>query len=110
MGNMTKKRGSVSIGLIQGKDFGSKQANLEFTLEQIKALANQGAQIICTQELFNTSYFCSEQNTRNFDLAESIPGETSEIFSRLAKELGGRSVSKLRLISNFSATGIKSII
>lgn len=88
MGNMTKKRGSVSIGLIQGKDFGSKQANLEFTLEQIKALANQGAQIICTQELFNTSYFCSEQNTRNFDLAESIPGETSEIFSRLAKELG----------------------
>ena len=88
MGNMTEKRGSVSIGLIQGKDFGSKQANLEFTLEQIKALANQGAQIICTQELFNTSYFCSEQNTRNFDLAESIPGETSEIFSRLAKELG----------------------
>ena len=88
MGNMTKKRGSVSIGLIQGKDFGSKQANLEFTLEQIKALANQGAQIICTQELFNTSYFCSEQNTRNFDLAESIPGETSKIFSRLAKELG----------------------
>ena len=88
MGNRIEKRGSVSIGLIQGKDFGSKQANLEFTLEQIKALASQGAQVVCTQELFNTSYFCSEQNTEHFDLAESIPGQTSEIFSRLAKELG----------------------
>lgn len=88
MENTAKKRGAVSIGMIQGKDFGSKQANLDFTLEQIKLLAGQGAQIICTQELFNTNYFCNEQNTEQFDLAESIPGETSEIFSALAKELG----------------------
>ena len=58
MENMAVKRGSVSIGLIQGKDFGSKQANLEFTIGEIRALADQGAQIICTQELFNTNYFC----------------------------------------------------
>ena len=88
MENTAEKRGSVSIGLIQGKDFGSKQANLEFTLEQIKVLAGQGAQIICTQELFNTHYFCNKQDTKQFDLAESIPGKTSEIFSRLAEELG----------------------
>ena len=88
MENTAVKRGSVSIGLIQGKDFGSKQANLEFTLGQIRALADQGAQIICTQELFHTNYFCNEQDTENFDLAESIPGETSEVFSSLAKELG----------------------
>ena len=88
MENTAEKRGAVSIGMIQGKDFGSKQANLDFTLEQIKVLAGQGAQIICTQELFNTNYFCNEQNTEQFDLAESIPGETSKIFSALAKELG----------------------
>ena len=88
MENSAEKRGSVSIGLIQGKDFGSKQANLDFTLEQIRILAGQGAQVICTQELFNTNYFCNEQDPKHFDLAESIPGATSEIFSALAKELG----------------------
>ena len=85
MENSAEKRGSVSIGLIQGKDFGSKQANLDFTLEQIRILAGQGAQVICTQELFNTNYFCNEQDPKHFDLAESIPGATSEIFSALAK-------------------------
>ena len=48
----------VIVGLIQGKDFGSTEANLAFTVGEIRRLAEQGAQIICTQELFNTAYFC----------------------------------------------------
>ena len=88
MENTAVKRGSVSIGLMQGKDFGSKLENLEFTLAQIRSLADRGAQIVCTQELFHTNYFCNEQDAENFDLAETIPGETSEVFSSLAKELG----------------------
>jgi len=82
------KRDAISVGLIQGKDFGSKKANLNYTLSQIKDAAKQGAQIICTQELFNTSYFCSGQNTEHFNLAETIPGPTSDTLCALAKGLG----------------------
>ncbi len=86
--SMSTRRSPVTIGLIQGKDFGSLEANLAFTVKEIRRLAEQGAQIICTQELFNTAYFCREQNTEHFDLAESIPGKTSDLLSGLAKELG----------------------
>lgn len=84
----SKHRSPVTIGLIQGKDFGSKEANLAFTIGEIRRLAERGAQIICTQELFNTAYFCREQSTEHFDCAEAIPGETSDLLSGLAKELG----------------------
>ena len=84
----SEPRSPVTVGLIQGKDFGSTEANLAFTVAEIRRLAEQGAQIICTQELFNTAYFCQEQSTEHFDRAESIPGETSELLSELAKELG----------------------
>lgn len=81
------KRDAVNVGLIQGKDLGSKEANLNYTCAQIRDAAEQGAQIICTQELFNTAYFCSEQNTDHFNMAEVIPGPTSECLSALALEL-----------------------
>lgn len=82
-----QQRNSTKIGLIQGKDFGSSEANLSFTINQIRQAAVKGAKIICTQELFNSSYFCREQDTRNFELAEMIPGKTSQILSEIAAEL-----------------------
>jgi N-carbamoylputrescine amidase len=64
-----------------------KEANLNKTIERIKEAAQKGAQIICTQELFTSLYFCDEENYDNFKLAENIPGETTETLGKLAKEL-----------------------
>lgn len=79
---------SVRIALIQGREQGTKQADLAYTIERIREAAAGGAQIICTQELFNTPYFCRTQDTENFDLAEPIPGPTTDALAVVAGELG----------------------
>ena len=56
--------------------------------ESIKALASKGAELIILQELHNSLYFCQVENVNNFDLAEPIPGPSTEFFGSLAKELG----------------------
>jgi N-carbamoylputrescine amidase len=55
---------------------------------RIREAAGMGAQIVCVQELFRSQYFCREENAGLFDLAEPIPGPTTESFARLARELG----------------------
>ena len=54
---------------------------------RIREAAGRGAQIICLEELFRSQYFCREEDARLFDLAETIPGPSSEALSRLAREL-----------------------
>jgi N-carbamoylputrescine amidase len=54
---------------------------------RIREAAAKGAQIISVQELFRSQYFCREERADLFDLAEAVPGPTSESFSRLASEL-----------------------
>ncbi len=83
-----KNTQQVRIGLIQGREKGSAQANLTYTIDRIIEAAAGGAQIICTQELFTTPYFCITQDTTLFDLAEPIPGPTSTELAGVAKELG----------------------
>lgn len=84
----TEKSSKVRIALIQGREQGSKQADLEYTIERMREAASGGAQIICTQELFNTPYFCITQDTDQFELAEPIPGSTTDALADIAKELG----------------------
>jgi len=55
--------------------------------EAAGGMGRPGAQIVCVQELFRSQYFCREEKAERFDLAESIPGPTSESFQRLAAEL-----------------------
>lgn len=64
-----------------------KDNNLAKAIERIKAAAAKGAQIVCLQELFTSLYFCDEENHDNFSLAESIPGPSTDILSKLANEL-----------------------
>ncbi len=85
MARVTQPR--VKIALLQGRDCGSAAANLEASCEQIRRAAAEGAQIICTQELFNTPYFCNNQAIENFELAEPIPGLSTKVLSALALEL-----------------------
>lgn len=79
---------SVRVALIQGREQGSRQANLDYTIARIREAASAGAQMICTQELFNTPYFCVTQDPAHFELAESVPGPTTDLLCALAAELG----------------------
>jgi len=76
----------VSIGLIQTSAFPDLAANLKKTLAKANEAARDGAQIICTQELFRSQYFCQSEDHRCFQLAEPIPGPTTEALQKLAKE------------------------
>ncbi|NBB79851.1 MAG: acyltransferase [Verrucomicrobia bacterium] len=78
----------VRIALIQGREQGSPEADLDYTMERIREAAAAGAQIVCAQELFNTPYFCRTQDPSLFDLAEPIPGPTTDALGALAGELG----------------------
>ncbi len=69
------------------KDAGSKPAMIEATILRIREAAAHGAQVICLQELFNGPYPCQSEDHAMFDLAESIPGESTEAISKIAKEL-----------------------
>ncbi len=76
------------VGLIQTSCAIDAAANLERTCEKIREAARQGAQVICTEELFRSQYFCREEDARLFDLAETIPGPSTERLQPLAAELG----------------------
>jgi N-carbamoylputrescine amidase len=75
----------VRIGLLQSHCSPDPKSNLEKTLNAVRRAAKQGAQIVCTQELFRSQYFCQAEDHQNFKLAETIPGPSTEAFQRLAK-------------------------
>ena len=77
----------VRIGLIQMTCGAEKSGNIEKAVTQIRLAAGKGAQIICLQELFSSTYFCWEENHDFFSLAEAIPGPTTRLFEELAREL-----------------------
>lgn len=54
----------------------------------IRSLASQGAELVVLQELHNTTYFCQTEDVDNFDLAEPIPGPSTQFYGQLARELG----------------------
>ena len=78
---------TITLGLIQQLRNKSLDLNLESTIQEIKKSAKLGAQIICLQELFRSRYFCQSENSNEFQLSESIPGPTTKVLSKLAKEL-----------------------
>ena len=77
----------MKIGIIQHRCVQEVGKNLDRIEESIREAARQGAQLVVLQELHNSLYFCQTENTELFDLAEAIPGSSTERFGRLAKEL-----------------------
>jgi N-carbamoylputrescine amidase len=75
----------MQVALIQSTCGCDKAQNLEQTLQQIQAAAEQGAEVVCLQELFATEYPCQAEDHSRFDLSESIPGPTCEALSSIAK-------------------------
>ena len=86
--NMSTESKQVTLALIQAKADSDPATNLQATLAKVEQSAADGANIVCTQELFATEYFCQSEDHDNFHLAESIPGATTEAFQRLAKRCG----------------------
>jgi N-carbamoylputrescine amidase len=76
----------VKIALLQASCSSGPEENLRKTLAAAEKAAQSGAQIICTQELFRSQYFCQTENHDNFKLAEPIPGPSTEAFQELAKK------------------------
>ena len=76
-----------TIGLIQDHATADVASNLQRTERLVREAARKGAQIVCLKELFQSPYFCKSQQSERFDLAESIPGPTTDAMQRLAREL-----------------------
>jgi N-carbamoylputrescine amidase len=76
----------VKVGLVQAACSAEPERNLQRTLAAVEKAADKGAQIICTQELFRTQYFCQTEDHRYFQLAEPIPGPSTEAFQALARK------------------------
>jgi N-carbamoylputrescine amidase len=83
------------VGLVQMSCSTDAKENLEKALVKIREAAAMGAQVICLQELFRSQYFCRIESADLFDLAEPIPGESTEAIGKLAKELKVVVVSSL---------------
>ena len=78
---------SFEVGLVQMYCSPEPDDNLVRAVRHVREAARLGANVICLPELFRTQYFCQREDPALFDLAEPIPGPTTEVFSRLAAEL-----------------------
>src|SRR6187551_1063139 len=77
-----------TVGIIQDDAVDDTAKNVEAAVGRIREAASRGAQIICLKELFNAPYFCKSQQCERFDRAEPIPGPTTDVMQKIAKELG----------------------
>jgi N-carbamoylputrescine amidase len=76
----------IKVGIVQMSCVQDKETNLQKAIGKIREAAQQGAQIVCLQELFTSLYFCDTENYNHFQLAEAIPGPTTEILQTIARE------------------------
>jgi N-carbamoylputrescine amidase len=78
----------LTLALLQHACSADPAANLAKTLALAERAVRRGANLICTQELFLSHYFCQREDYANFALAEAIPGPTTEVFQRFAQKHG----------------------
>lgn len=78
----------MKTGIIQQHNTADRNDNMRRLADKIKALASEGAELVVLQELHNSLYFCQTENVGNFDMAEPIPGPSTNFFGNLAKGLG----------------------
>ncbi len=78
----------LTVGLVQQSCTDDRNANIKKSIAGIRRCAKQGAKLVVLQELHTNLYFCDHEDPALFDLAETIPGPSTETFGALAKELG----------------------
>jgi len=77
-----------TVGLIQMRCSADAADNLQRAQAMLATAARRGAQVACLPELFRTQYFCQTEDAGQFDLAEPIPGPTTQMLAGMAKETG----------------------
>jgi N-carbamoylputrescine amidase len=87
MPGKTTRDSRFRIGLVQMTCSTDPEANLQKAIEKTREAAAKGAEIVCLQELFRSHYFCREENADLFDLAETIPGPSTEALAAVARDL-----------------------
>jgi N-carbamoylputrescine amidase len=85
--NASKRDEKFTIGLVQMACSTDTEENLRNAIRGVREAASKGAGIVCLPELFRSQYFCREENAELFDLAEPIPGPSTEALSTVAREL-----------------------
>jgi N-carbamoylputrescine amidase len=78
----------LSVGLVQTRVAENKASTLQKTAERVREAASRGAKLVCLEELFASEYFCQSEDHSKFDLAEPIPGPTTDAMAKVAKETG----------------------
>ncbi|NDC01141.1 MAG: acyltransferase, partial [Verrucomicrobia bacterium] len=82
-----KNAAGLPVALIQMAMSPDPKKNLPAAIDRIRAAAKQGAKLICLPELFRSLYFCQREDYQCFELAEPIPGPTTELLAKTAKQL-----------------------
>ena len=78
----------IRTGMLQQHNVADMKENIQRLVEGIEDLARRGAQLIVLQELHNSLYFCQVEDVNNFDLAEPIPGPSTQLYGQLARKFG----------------------
>jgi N-carbamoylputrescine amidase len=89
------KKTTLPVALVQERNHGSADANLEVIAARVAEAARQGARLVLLQELHNGAYFCQDECVDTFDLAEPIPGPSTDRLSAVARDSGVVIVSSL---------------
>jgi len=79
---------NLTVTLIQQNCSGNRDANVAKTIAMIRTANEKGARLVLLQELHTSLYFCQTEDVANFDLAETLPGASTEAFGAIARELG----------------------
>lgn len=78
--------GKFRIGLVQMSMKPDTGENLKRAVEFVEQAAQSGAQVVCLPEMFRSEYFCQREDASQFDLAETVPGPSTEALGRIARE------------------------
>jgi N-carbamoylputrescine amidase len=85
---MSSSSGAFKVGLVQMSMSARPEENVEKATARVKEAARAGAQVVCLPELYRTPYFCQKEDQALFDLAETVPGPSTEALGRAAKDAG----------------------
>ena len=76
------------VGLVQMAMSAKPEDNVDKAVSRVREAAKLGAEVVCLPEMYRTPYFCQSEDHANFALAETVPGPSTEVLSRAAKEAG----------------------
>jgi N-carbamoylputrescine amidase len=79
---------ALTVGLVQMSMSADADANLQKAAARVREAAQKGATVVCLPELYRSPYFCQKEDAKLFDLAETVPGPSTETLGRVAREAG----------------------